>query len=124
MKAPGSCHTSDIAWEFRLALIYPRRSEDRAGGERQSEDGDWHPSPGDIQSRFPVRIFSQKQILALASDRAALLQLIDGSPIADGAGIAARRSEIESTFLRLRSQIRELESRIASDDQILGGLTR
>lgn len=90
--------------------------------ERQSGNGDWHPSPGDVRSRFPVAFFSQKQILALASDRTALLQLIDGSAIVDGAGIAARRNEIETTFLRLRSQIRELKSRIARDDQILGDI--
>ena len=103
-----------------------RLNWDRAGGvpaiERQSGDGKWRPSPGDVRSRFPVRIFSQKQILALALDRTALLRFIDDSDIVDGASITARQEEIETTFLRLRSQIRELESRVARDSQILGDI--
>lgn len=90
--------------------------------EREVQDGNWRSSPGDIRSRFPVTIFSQKQILALASDRTALLRLIDGSEAVDGDGIVTKRNEIETTFLRLRSQIRELESRVETGDQIFGEL--
>ena len=103
-----------------------RLNWDRAGSssaiEEHSEEDDWIPRPGDIRSRFPVSIFSQKQILSLASDRTALLRLIDSSPLVDGRSIAVRRNEIETTFLRLRSQIRELESRLATHNQTLGDI--
>ena len=90
--------------------------------ERHSGEGRWSPSPGDVRSRFPVKIFSQKQILSLASDRAALLNLIDSSAIVDGNSIAARREEIETQFLSLRSQIRQFEARVAANNQTLGDL--
>ena len=84
--------------------------------------GNWGPSPEDIRSRFPVKIFSQKQIISLASDRTALLRLIDDSLQVDGDGIAAKLNEIETSFLRMRSQIRELEARLATHDQTLGDI--
>ncbi|MDE0620651.1 MAG: AAA family ATPase [Bryobacterales bacterium] len=132
-KIPESRSDSGaLTAKTRVTLIVEKGGDcyrlnwDKAGRssaiERRSGDGNWRPSRGDVRSRFPVAIFSQKQILALASDRTALLQLIDGSAIVDGAGIAARRSEIETTFLRLRSQIRELKSRVARDDQVLGDI--
>ncbi len=90
--------------------------------ERDLGGGNWNPSPGDVRSRFPVKIFSQKQILSLANDRAALLRVIDNSAIVDGDSVAARRTEIETEFLSLRSRIRELKARVATDDQTLGDL--
>ncbi len=90
--------------------------------ERDLGGGNWNPSPGDVRSRFPVKIFSQKQILSLANDRAALLRVIDNSAIVDGDSVAARRNEIETEFLSLRSRIRELKARVATDDQTLGDL--
>ena len=90
--------------------------------ERESADGTWSPTPGDVRSRFPVRIFSQKQILALASDPTSLLHLIDEAEAVGGLGLKARIDEIETKYLRLRSEIRELESRLAGRARIQGAL--
>lgn len=130
-KVPASRSDSGALTEYtEVALVVSKNGEfyrlnwDKAGGataiERKSVDGDWRPSPGDVRTRFPASIFSQKQILALASDPSSLLRVIDDSETVDGSGIAAKRSEIETTFLRLRSQIRELQSRVDGATRLLG----
>ena len=90
--------------------------------ERQLENGSWHPSDGDIRNRFPVAIFSQKQILSLANDRSSILQLIDDSDIVDGASIADQKNVVKAKFLRLKSQIRELNSQLQSNLRSLGDM--
>ncbi|MDE0190815.1 MAG: hypothetical protein OXH99_17170 [Bryobacterales bacterium] len=76
--------------------------------EEDGEDG-WRMSPSDSVSpeRFPIRIFSQGQIGALAGDdQRALLQVID-----DAAGVAKLRStleELRDRFLASRARIRQL----------------
>ena len=90
--------------------------------ERQSKNGTWCPSSGDIRNRFPVEIFSQKHILSLARDRSSLLQLIDESDIVDGAKIANQRIAAETKFLRLKSQIRELKLQVEQNRHALGDL--
>ena len=130
-KVPASRSDSGaLTADTQVAVVVNRDGEcyrlnwDRAGHgpaiERKSPDGHWRPSPGDVRTRFPASIFSQKQILALASDPSSLLRVIDDSDTVDGSGIAAKRSEVESTFLRLRSQIRELQSRVSGATRLLG----
>ena len=81
----------------------------------EEEDGGngWRKSASDVVSpeRFPLRIFSQGQIAALAGDdQRALLQVID-----DAAGVAnLHRSleEVRAIFLSSRSRIRQLDRRL------------
>ena len=51
--------------------------------EEQDDAGNWSPSPGDVQGRFPLRVFSQKQVFALADDPDALLRLVDAASPAE-----------------------------------------
>ena len=90
--------------------------------ERRSKNGQWRRSTGDIRNRFPVTIFSQKQILSLASDRSSLLNLIDDSDIVNGASIADQRNLFEAKYFRLKSRIRELESQVQSNLRSLGDM--
>jgi hypothetical protein len=83
------------------------------GIEEEDERGEWMRSPGEIPSRFPVRIFSQKQVFALAGDPGALLRLIDDAPAVDRSAWSAQHKELEARFLSLRSQVRELGARLA-----------
>jgi len=48
--------------------------------EHRSKTGDWEDkgNPGDIAGRFPVRMFSQKQLYEMTEDPHVLLNLIDG----------------------------------------------
>ena len=97
--------------EFSISVQYPRSSDDPAV-EEESED-DWIPSAVQTvtPNRFPVRIFSQGQIVALSGEnQQPLLQVID-----EAAGVAALQTELveaEDTFYALRARIREIGSRL------------
>lgn len=90
--------------------------------EEQDETGDWRPSPGSVQGRFPVRIFSQKQVFELAADPGALLRLVDEASPVERAEQERRRLELEARYLSLCSQVRELEARLADRSRVEGEL--
>jgi len=81
--------------------------------EEQEPTGQWLPSDSQAitAERFPIQLFSQGQIAALAEQgRSTLLELID-----QGAGLAAKSRRIEEvrrTYLSQRSRMRELEGRL------------
>ena len=95
--------------------------QDAAGVVVEEESGGkWRPS--EVQSvsleRFPVRLFSQGQIAALAGDnQQALLQVID-----EAAGVHAIRSELEAAgdaYYALQARVRNLEGRLRQRDDLL-----
>jgi len=47
----------------------------------KKEDGTWQIAAGEITERFPIRIYSQKQIFELAKRPQALLKIIDNDPV-------------------------------------------
>ena len=51
--------------------------------EVEDRDGTWKSEQGDVAQRFPVRIFSQKQIFELAKDPLALLYVVDAAEKVD-----------------------------------------
>ena len=61
---------------------------------------------GDIRERFPVRIYSQKQLFALAQEPKALLTVIDDAHPVQGASFRRRLAELESHYLSLRAESR------------------
>lgn len=76
----------------------------------------WEPSSSQSVSpeRFPVRIYSQGQIAALALGTSALLHLID-----EAAGTATAKVALEDAtlaFRSLRSRARELDAKLARRD--------
>ena len=97
------------------------RAGDASIEERSGAD-DWSSSPGDVQGRFPVRILSQKQIFALAADPDALVRLVDDALPAEDAEHERRRRQMETRYLSLRGQIRELEARLADRSRVEGEL--
>ena len=90
--------------------------------EERNEAGEWTPSPGDVQGRFPVRIFSQKQVFELAADPDALLRLVDDASQVERAEQERRRQQLETRYLSLRGQVRELEARLADRSRVEGEL--
>ena len=93
----------------RFALSWSRHGAEpaisRLVGDKRT------PEEGSISERFPVRIYSQKQLFALAQDPDALLTIIDDSP---GVQAAEREREIEdlsSRYLSLRAQARAAAAR-------------
>ena len=88
--------------------------------EEQADDGSWKPSPGEVATRFPVRILSQKQVFALANDPHALLGLVDEAEPVNRRERDARRDKAEADFLSLRSQARSLGVRLADRPRLEG----
>lgn len=89
---------------------------------RQDDLGRWTPEPGEVKNRFRVRLFSQRQVLELATDRLSILRMIDESHAVRASEFHNRHLEIEATFLSLQSQIRKLESNTTRHNQLLGEL--
>lgn len=90
--------------------------------EEQQADGSWQVVSGDIRRRFPVRIYSQKQIFELASGPEALLQIVDEAPEVGRAVWDEQWREEESRFLALHAKRREVEAGLAEEGSIKGEL--
>jgi hypothetical protein len=88
----------------------------------QEEDGGWHPAEGDIQQRFPIRIYSQKQIFQLAKTPLALLRVVDEAPEVDRRSWTERWNTEEARFLSLRAKAREMETGLPEEPRLKGEL--
>lgn len=103
----------------RLRLIW-------TGGNRrieeQDREGHWLPSFGDVKDRFPVWIYSQKQLFALASDQSALLDVVDRAPEMRCLEWSASWHQIETRFLSYHTQIRELDAQLRERSRVEGQL--
>ncbi|MCY4622073.1 MAG: hypothetical protein OXD34_09635 [bacterium] len=64
------------------------------------------PEEGDIRELFPARIYSQKQLFAIAQNPKALLSVIDDSPDVNGADLGRRMSQLRDRYLALRAGAR------------------
>lgn len=82
----------------------------------------WHRAEGDIRQRFPVRIYSQKQIFQLAKTPLALLKVVDEAPEVDHHSWAERWNEEEGRFLSLRAKAREIKAGLADEPRLRGEL--
>lgn len=82
----------------------------------------WIPAEGDIRQRFPVRMYSQKQIFHLARDPLALVSIINDAPDVDFAGWKRRFDAKETHYLALRAKIREIEAGLSEESRLKGEL--
>ena len=64
------------------------------------------PQAGDIRERFPVRIYNQKQLFALAQDPNALLTVIDDSEAVRKADLDRPIQQLADRYLSLRAEAR------------------
>ena len=115
--------TTKITWtlvrdDLQYRVHWPQTDdgilvEDKASGQ-------WKPADVQTvtQTRFPLRIFSQGQIAALAGEnQQALIQLID-----EAAGVATLKIELEQTqkaFFTSRARLRELDSKLDREDELV-----
>ena len=101
--------------QTRIELVY-RKNGDRfvlswsQHGEAQPiallEGDEPLPQEGNIIERFPVRIYSQKQLFALAQDPNALLTVIDDSRTVRKLELARAMDRLEARYLSLRAEAR------------------
>ncbi len=90
--------------------------------EVEQQDGTWMPEPGDIAQRFPVRIYSQKQVFELAKAPLALLSIVDQAPEIGKHSWQEKRRTEEAKYLSLRSKAREIQLSLADESRLQGEL--
>lgn len=72
-------------------------------------DGETHiTEEGNIQKRFPVRIYSQKQLFQIAQNPDSLLTIVDSSEEVSGDHFQRRIKELEDHYLALRAEARSM----------------
>ncbi len=77
----------------------------------QRQDGDnWLAEEGDIRQRFPVRIYSQKQLFDLATRPSALLTVIDDTDEVGGTEWRRKSKQEHDSYLSLRAEARALRT--------------
>ena len=98
---------------FRLSW----RQDGRARPVVKLVGNDTQEEQGDIARRFPVRIYSQKQLFELAQNTNALLAVIDDSRQVGGADLRRSMDEAQDKYLAYRSEARlayrQAEGRLA-----------
>lgn len=85
-------------------------------------DGQETEVPGDIRSRFPVRLFSQKQVFTMAESQDALLRAIDEAESVNRPEWQARWDQEEKHYLSLMAQCRELDIQSSQKGKLRGEL--
>jgi energy-coupling factor transporter ATP-binding protein EcfA2 len=103
----------------RYRLLW-RQDAQGSSIEEEKTPGVWAPAQGTITTRFPVRIYSQKQVYSLARDSAGLLRIIDDSPEVNYAEWNARWSQELAKFQELRASARRIEAGFAEQTRIAG----
>ncbi len=78
----------------------------------------WTRSVGSVRGRFPARILSRKQVLAVSRDPNSLPKVIDDSPQADWADWNSRREELEARKIRVFEERGRRERRRILDDRL------
>ena len=70
------------------------------------QDDSYIPEEGDIRERFPIRIYSQKQLFTLAQNPNALLSIIDDGIQIRGNEIKRKIEKFRNDYLSLRANAR------------------
>ena len=87
-----------------------------------TSEGDLRETHGQIQQRFPVRIYSQKQIFELAKRPQALLSIVDDAEEIAYREWKERWHELQSRFLALCAKAREIQAGLSEETRIKGEL--
>ena len=88
----------------------------------QEMDGQWQSAEGDIRQRFPVRIYSQKQVFQLAKTPFALLKIINEAPEVDYHAWSEKWEAEASRFLSIRARAREIKAGLGEKPRLRGEL--
>jgi hypothetical protein len=88
--------------------------------EEEIVPNEWNLTEGDISQRFPIRIYSQKQIFELAKHPQALLQIVDDAPEINHRDWKLKWDELVSKYLSIRAQAREVEAGLQEESVLKG----
>jgi len=109
-----------VQWQHedvRLRLLW--RADGQGTAVEEWRDDRWQTSPSQSvnPARFPLRIFSQGQIAALAgSGRQTLLSIIDEA--ANVESLRQALDEAQRTFFTQRARLRELDGKLAGQAEV------
>lgn len=84
------------------------------------KNGNWHPCAGEVESLFPVRIYSQKQILEIAKNSGALLGIIDKASEVHSRLHTTRHTELVNRYKQIDVKQRELNEKISQENRLRG----
>ena len=90
--------------------------------EQEGSNGEWRRAIGDIRQRFPIRVYSQKQIFQLAKKPLALLRVVDETSDVDLHAWSEKWKIEESRFLSQRAKVREIEIGFVEERRLRGEL--
>ena len=106
----------DLDYELHGQVFRLRWSgDDRYALSERQQDGDFMPVVGAgeaWESRFPLRIFSQKQLYAFKEQTAALLDEVDAAPQLGISEWKRNRDRTAGDFVQLRGKIAALDSEL------------
>ena len=107
---------------FRIILSNTPNNSKSHKIEELTSNGTWISSDGDISNRFPITIYSQKQIFELAKHPQALLKIIDGAASVNYRGWKTTWDSLINRYYTLRASQRELESGLEEETLVKGQL--
>jgi len=86
--------------------------------KEKTDDGWGEIEAGNHKERFPISIFSQKQINELASNPRGLLEVVDRTPDVNRHEWKSRWDSVKSEFLQLRERRRELQRQLSEEPSL------
>ena len=107
---------------FRVTLTKLPDSTSQHAIEEYTNEGTWIVSEGDISNRFPIRIYSQKQIFELAKHPQALLRIIDDASSVDYRSWGVEWDSLVNSYYTIRASQRELMSGLGEETLVKGQL--
>lgn len=112
----------------KISAIYRRRNEiyritwqekeNQRFIEKKTESGWEEEDAGDINQRFPVSIYSQKQIHYLANNTDGILSLIDASPEVNYKDWEQNFNSLKSKYFQIKERQREFNLQIENEDDL------
>ena len=85
-------------------------------------DDEWVADPGSPRDRFPILMYSQKQIYETAQDPQSLLRMIDEQPAIDYANWSTDFDALVADYRTKRAELRQLDGTIESEGRLCGEL--
>lgn len=107
---------------FRVTLSNIPNTSNNHKIEEFTNNGTWISSDGDISNRFPIRIYSQKQIFELAKHPQALLKIIDNATSVDYRSWNITWESLINRYYTICATQRELESGLEEETLVKGQL--
>ena len=112
-------YKKDNGQRYRLHYL-PQPEAHPSLEEFETTSKTWQSTDGEIRSLFPVYIYSQKQIFALAQKPDALLEIIDKDPRVEDKTFERDRDFLKSRYRQLRQRERDCQDRIQKKEEVKG----